>query len=485
VTAPKTGGPGVGYAGWHRLRAEQPAAGALALTPKQAEFMSLIQSGEYNYLLYGGAIRGGKSIGGIAALFVLARVFPGSRWIIVRRDLPTLRRNTIPTFERIKPDNFVGEMHHATWTVRCANGSEFVFLPENWKQDKDLDRWKGLECNGFLLEEANELQEAAFKKAIERAGSWRCRGAQPPPLVLLTCNPAKNWVKRMFYDPWKMGKLKAPWHYLPATIEDNPHVDPGYLASLENLKTADERAYNRFVKGDWEGVDDPEQLIKFEWVIAAQHDVEHVPGKKSLGVDVARFGNDDTCLGVLDGNEVLALDYHHGIPIDRTADIVQATMNAQTIDADRVKIDTVGLGAGVADILVRKKFRVREFVAGAKPLERRHKENEDGALLDGPRSFYRFKDIRSQAWWEFRERLRNHELVLPQDPRLTEDLTAPRYYVDGEKVLKVESKDEIRERIGRSTDAGDTAVMAAFDMSDNLSMDLQLPDAIKNLDFRF
>lgn len=440
-------------------QSDEPREVALKLTSKQGEFIDAIQSGKYSYLLYGGAIRGGKSVGGLAAIFLLCKVYPGSRWAVVRRELPTLRRNTIPTFERIRPKNFVGPINQSTWTARCANGSEIVFFAENYKQDKELERWKGLEVNGFLLEEANELTELSFNKAIERAGSWEVPdGEQPPPLVLLTCNPAKNWVKKFFYDPWKIEKLKAPWFYLPAKIFDNPHVDAQYLKSLEQLKITSPRAYERFVGGEWEGADDPDQVIEFEWVYAAMHDVEPAPGKRKMGVDVARFGADDSVWSVREGNVFLPLQYEHGLRIDRVADITQAKINELPVDASQVNIDTVGLGAGAADILVGRGFHVREFVAGAKMVER---ANADDGSKD---SKFKFKNLRSQAWWEFREKLRKGERVLPNDPRLAEDLTAPHYRISGDRVIEVESKDEIKERIGRSTDAADAVVMCDFDM---------------------
>ena len=423
----------------------------LQLFKKQQLFANAVLSGKFNYLLYGGAIRGGKSVLVIAIICILARIYPGSRWAITRKDLPTLRRNTIPTFEFVRShiDQFVGEVNKSTWTAKCANGSEILFFPESVKDDPELNRWRGLEVNGFVLEEANELTEGAFNKAIERAGSWRCKAKeQPNPLVLLTCNPAKNYVKRRFYDPWKAGRLEAPYFYMPAYITDNPHIPPKYLQSIENLPPAD---FQRFVKGDWDSADDPDQLIQFEWILEAMNR-DPVRGKRALGVDVARFGNDDTVIAYREGHALIDMEYHSGLSIDRTADIVQTRINEGSVDANEVRIDTVGLGAGVADNLKRNGFDVSEIVSGTRAIER-------------PDSFYKFFNLRSQMWWEYREGLRDgHYSIGFDDARLNEDLTAPRYSVSGDRVLRVESKEDIKRRIGRSTDAGDAAVYAFIDL---------------------
>jgi hypothetical protein len=416
------------------------------LTKKQREFAEAALSGKYRYLLFGGGIRSGKSYVGIEIILLLCKVFPGSRWAIVRKDLPTLRRNTIPTFDKIAHP-FAGPVRRDEWLSHCENGSTILFFPESFDIDPELNRWRGLEVNGFLLEEMNELQTPSFNKAIERAGSWVLPGPveQPFPIVLGTCNPSQGLVKTMFHDPWHAGTLKAPFYFLPATILDNPHLPPEYIKSLENLKKTDINTYLRFVRGDWTVTDDPTQLIKFEWINAAKN-VEPIAGKKWLGVDVARYGDDDSCLCEGEGNRVTGLEYHHGLSTTRVAEFVEAKIVNGPIDAGHVFVDVVGLGAGVVDTLESGGYHVVSIVSGAVP-------EEDTS------SFYTFKNLRSQMWWRCREQLREGKLCIDvDDSRLVEDLTAPRYRVSSDKVLEVESKDDIKKRIGRSTDAGDAFV---------------------------
>lgn len=223
--------------------------------PKQAEFARAVFSGQYRYLLFGGGVRGGKTAGSLMILFALCRIFPGSRWAIVRRDLPTIRRTILPSFMKLKPA-FVGEPNQGDWTATCTNGSQILFFAESYQEDPDLNRWKGLEVNGFLLEEANELMggKRSWDKAIERAGSWVLPGGvpQPPPVIMATCNPSPGWLKEMFYDPYVAGELEAPYYFLPALIQDNPSNSADYVASLEFLEPDQ---YRRFVKGEWEGLD--------------------------------------------------------------------------------------------------------------------------------------------------------------------------------------------------------------------------------------
>lgn len=219
-------------------------------TPKQRKFAEAVFSGRYQFLFYGGAIRGGKSYCVMAIIFILCKLFPGSRWVIVRKDLPTLERNLYPVFYKLRPA-FCGKINGRTHTAVCTNGSQIIFFPESWEVDKRYDRWSGLEANGFWLEEARELQETTWNWALQRAGSYIIPGLeiQPIPYIFLTSNPAGNWVKRLFYTPWKNKRLAAPFFYIPATVLDNPYLPQKYL---DSLKFMNDRDYKVYVLGDWD-----------------------------------------------------------------------------------------------------------------------------------------------------------------------------------------------------------------------------------------
>jgi len=226
---------------------------------KQDEFTKAALSGNFNYLMYGGSIRSGKTFLMVALILLLARIYPGSRWAICRKDLPTLRRNLLPVFNKLRPEGFCEPVNQSTWSSKCSNGSEILFFTESIKDDPDLNRWKGLEVNGFGLDEANEFMDLSFYKAQERAGSWLIpatpenpKPRQPKPLILLTVNPAPGWVRRIFYDPWHNKSLTAPYFFLQALPKDNPYLPQEYLDSLENLP---ELEYRRYVLGDWDTVE--------------------------------------------------------------------------------------------------------------------------------------------------------------------------------------------------------------------------------------
>lgn len=265
--------------------------------PKQMEFLRAALSCKFSFVLYGGAIRGGKTFTLLGLFLMLCRIFPGSRWAIVRKDRPTIERNLIPAWDKIKPTNFIPKdgWNDKNMTTTFMNGSQLIFFPESYDTDKELNRWRGLEVNGFGYEELNECQQVSFEKGFERAGSYVIPATsdnpepnQPFPLVAGTCNPTWGWVKKLIYTPWKEKELKPEWHYIQAKITDNipllkaqPHYLPSLKANLNKFQ------YMVFVEGNWDvqlktggeflrsfeindhvkaGIEfDPDELVNISW----------------------------------------------------------------------------------------------------------------------------------------------------------------------------------------------------------------------------
>jgi hypothetical protein len=223
--------------------------------PKQEEFLASALSGEFDFVLFGGAIRGGKTFALLGLFIFLAKMHPRSRWAIVRKDLNVIRKNTYPSWEKIKPINFVQKHDKDLHEVTFTNGSKLIFFAENYAIDKDLNRWRGLEVNGIGFEEMNECTELSFYKAFERAGAYVIPNTknQPKPLVVGTCNPARGYVKDLIYDPWKKGTLKPNWKYIQSRIYDNKpllEAQPGLIQQYKaNMPTYQ---FMQFVEGDWD-----------------------------------------------------------------------------------------------------------------------------------------------------------------------------------------------------------------------------------------
>lgn len=230
----------------------------LTKNPKQAEFFLVSMAAAQNknlfkYLNYGGAIRGGKTFVVLVILCRLCEIFPGSRWHIIRKDMPALEATTIPSFEKIvngsrrwKPYRNKSNYHY-----KYYNGSKIFFKPENLARDPNLTAFLGLETNGIFLEQSEELSKKIWEKALERVGSWYIP-KMPRGLIFQTFNPCQTWVKDLVYEPWRKGELPEDTFFESALPGDNPYVTDDQFSSWGKMA---ERYRKQFIEGDWTDFD--------------------------------------------------------------------------------------------------------------------------------------------------------------------------------------------------------------------------------------
>jgi hypothetical protein len=234
-----------------------------SVNKKQEEFVTQVLKAvagqsKARWFFIGGAVRGGKTSGVCATSILLHKMFPGTRSHVVRKTLPALKETVIPSVKKFIPENAVDYWFNSGKPyVQFKNGSQMVFFSENYDRDKDLDNWKGLETNWIFLEQLEELQEATFQKAIERAGSWYGPDPSspikiPPPFIFATFNPTERPFIRKIYDDYVAGKLDERFCFITALPTDNPYVTK---EQFEAWKKMDNISYRRFVEGDWDAKD--------------------------------------------------------------------------------------------------------------------------------------------------------------------------------------------------------------------------------------
>lgn len=253
------------------------------------------------------------------------------------------------------------------------------------------------------------------------------------------------------------GELITPMSrtFIPSRVSDNPYLmGTGYMATLQALP---EPLRSQMLYGDFQaGIeDDPWQVIPTAWVDAAMQRWKLLcpkPPMDSLGVDVARGGRDNTIIARRHG---MWFDEALTYPGTQTPDgpTVAGLVIAATRDQAPQHIDVIGVGSSPYDFLNDS----RQHVIGVNVSEKATGTDKSGRL--------RFFNQRSELWWKFREALdpaNNTGIMLPNDQRLHADLCAPTWELQGSTV-KVESREEIVKRIGRSPDWASAYVLALMD----------------------
>lgn len=175
----------------------------------------------------------------------------------------------------------------------------------------------------------------------------------------------------------------------------------------------------------------------------------------SIACDIARFGDDKTCILVRRGLVVLHIETHEnrdGIFVANRINelILQYKTADEVITNIPIFIDgTGGYGSTVEDVL---------------PF---HKVYSISMAERSPND--RYKRMRSYLWFQLHEILNKRCLDLSNVDKgilheLKQDLTAPRYRVDEEGRKYLEPKTQTKQRRGKSPDIGDTLALSMFEL---------------------
>ena len=250
--------------------------------------------------------------------------------------------------------------------------------------------------------------------------------------------------------------------FIPALLGDNKFLrDTGYRAQVMGLP---EPLRSKLLKGDFLAgkVDATQQVIPSAWIAAAQERWTPDGGRDrkmtTLGVDVAQGGADETVLAPLFVTWFGELTKRRGMDTSNGPAVAGLVIEHMR-DKCQINIDlTGGWGGSARDHLVAQGINVEPVVFSGASAER----TRDSQL--------EFHNMRAQLWWQFREALdptQGEGIALPPDRRLAAQLAAPAWKLRGNAIL-IESKDEIRKRLGTSTDDADAVVLAWHKREDAL-----------------
>ena len=439
---------------------------------------------EADELFYGGAAGGGKS-----DLLLGLGFTRHQRSVIFRRVYPNLKALIDRSIE-IVGDPTQYNRSSKRWQLTTGRMLEFGAM----QYEHDKNSWQGQPHDYYGFDELPELSRTQYEFVI----TWnrtvvpnqRCRvvGAGNPPTdeagswVIKAWAP---WLDDEFEDPAESGELR--WYYrdeedrlcwqrtpdpieingdvihprsrtfIPARLSDNPWLssDPAYRSVLQSLP---EPLRSQFLHGDFSAAigADPWQVIPTDWVRAAQARWLAQDGPtsplSSVGVDCARGGKDKTSCARKFGNwiDVMAWPGRDTRDGPTVAGLVHGHLGGASFDW--MNVDVIGIGSSPYDSLkdMYDSSSVNPINAGAgsKHVDR------SGSL--------KMRNMRAEYYWRMREALdpdHGDGLCLPPGNEVLADLCSARFeYTAGG--VKIEPKEKIKSRIGRSPDVGEAIILS-------------------------
>lgn len=169
-------------------------------------------------------------------------------------------------------------------------------------------------------------------------------------------------------------------------------------------------------------------------------------GPVELGVDVGA-GGDFTSIRERRGNKAGRVWRNHSKDSEEVVGVVMQAIRES--GATRVKIDSIGIGWGVAGHLRSMQGEHHAEIVSVNVAESSMKKD-------------RFALLRDQLWWEIGRELSDADAwdLSECDDDTIAQLLAPKYALDAHGRVKVEPKDETRKRLGRSPDDADALLLA-------------------------
>ena len=219
-------------------------------------------------------------------------------------------------------------------------------------------------------------------------------------------------------------------------------VTPQWVATRFKRWGADSPLYKSRVLGEFPDAG-TDSLIPLSWVEAAQQRKLTLGKPVELGVDVARFGDDETIIAKRSGSVVRVHT------VSSKEDTMQTTgrvvLAHDKTGATRIKVDEIGVGAGVVDRLFELEKPVYGLNSGSQPHDTEH-----------------FLNARAEWYWQLRERFEKGTIDLDEaDEELAAQLSNLKYKVTSNGKIQVESKEDMKKRGVSSPDRAD-AVMLSF-----------------------
>jgi hypothetical protein len=301
-----------------------------------------------------------------------------------------------------------------------------VFISARTSRAEQPEAMQGVHAEHVLLiaDEASGVPEAVFEAAV---GSMSGHNA----VTLLLGNPTQS--TGMFYDTHH--RLRDEWWTKRVSAQDVPNrVSEAFIKEVASTYGEQSNAYRVRVLGEFPLADD-DAVIPISLLEAAK--IRHIVTSPSApmvwGLDVARFGSDRTVLTKRKGPKL-----HERQQIRRNLDTMQVAgwiinewnETPAHMRPAEICVDSIGLGAGVAD-------RLRELGLPA----------IDVNVSEAPAFGEKYVNLRAELWFRGKEWLEKRSASLEHaDGRLIDELAMVKYGFTSNGKIKVESKDDLKKR---------------------------------------
>lgn len=292
--------------------------------------------------------------------------------------------------------------------------------------------------------------------------------------LLMCANPTRT--TGTFYDSHNRDRGMYKCHRVSSL--DSTRTNKENIAAFIKKYGEHSNVVKVRVYGDFPAQEDdvflPLPLI--EQTVVNEIDTEKIY-KITMGVDVARYGDDETIIATNVGGII-------DIPVVRHGQSLMTTVGDIVMQYKRlikeypnykgvitVNIDDTGLGGGVTDRLEEVKIEERLRRLEIVPVNFGSKPPQDG-------SEDRYQDISTYMWATLKTLMENKEVSIANDEELVAQLSVRKYSITSTGKIMLESKKAMKDRGIKSPDRGDAVVLSCFSQNKIYSTFVEKTEAI-------
>jgi hypothetical protein len=406
-------------------------------TPKQR----LAHDAPERFILFGGAMGGGKTAWLCNEAFYHCLRYPRARVYLARYEAASFKKTTLLTLMDFIPVEYIKKHNRNDAKIVLVNGSE-IYYGGLGDDIRKIEKLKSMELSAWGVDQVEEVSEKFFSMLNTRLR------LNIPGVVYkgwMTANPSANWVRTRFIE-----KALEDHKFIPALPNENPFLPSDYEENLR--KTLPEELLKAWIEGDWNVI--ASEFNVFDFLAVQEAMKRRAEASKALcyGVDVARFGQDETVIVRKAGNKITFEDAFVKKDLMTTAGKIVKVVGRDK--AVPIKVDSIGVGAGVVDRLREQGYNVIEVIGSA-----------------SPKNVKAYRNKRAENYFQLRELLPS--LALPDDEKLRAQMMAIRYRVLSDGHILIESKEELRKRGLASPDRLDAVVIACSEEKKLTAADME------------
>lgn len=288
----------------------------------------------------------------------------------------------------------------------------------------------------LIADEASGIPQAIF---VAAQGSMSGHNAT----TILCGNPVRS--TGLFYDTHHT--LRAFWHTIHISSIKSKRVSRAYIEEMKEMYGEDSNEYRVRVLGEFPRADDDTIISRELMEPALDRDVEPTLVKPIWGLDVARsLAGDHSALAKRKGNVLAEKVKRWQFPsLTQLIGRVKHEWD-ETLPPDRpshICVDSIGLGAGVADRLLELGLPALAVNVSEAP----------------PVKGTQYANLKAELWYRAYHWLETLDSNLANDVQLGEQLVIPKKDFTSSGKTKVESKQALKARGVKSPDVADAFIL--------------------------